>query len=81
VRKTGADVNEVAKAVGMDSRIEQVLKASVGFGGLVSRKDILNLVYIAKSYGLYEVADYWEQVIIMNDHQKRRFSNKIVQTL
>jgi UDPglucose 6-dehydrogenase len=44
-------------------------------------KDILNLVYIAKSYGLNEVADYWEQIIIMNDHQKRRFSNNIVQTL
>jgi UDPglucose 6-dehydrogenase len=80
--KTGADVNEVAKAVGMDSRIgAKFLKASVGFGGSCFQKDILNLVYIAKSYGLHEVADYWEQVIVMNDHQKRRFSNKIVQTL
>jgi UDPglucose 6-dehydrogenase len=80
--KTGADVNEVAKAIGMDSRIgPKFLKASVGFGGSCFQKDILNLVYIAKSYGLNEVADYWEQVIIMNDHQKRRFSNKIVQTL
>ncbi|MEM0575297.1 UDP-glucose 6-dehydrogenase [Flavobacterium polysaccharolyticum] len=80
--QTGADVNEVAKAIGMDSRIgPKFLKASVGFGGSCFQKDILNLVYIAKSYGLYEVADYWEQVIIMNDHQKRRFSNKIVQTL
>ena len=80
--KTGADVNEVAKAIGMDSRIgAKFLKASVGFGGSCFQKDILNLVYIAKSYGLYEVADYWEQVIIMNDYQKRRFSNKIVQTL
>jgi UDPglucose 6-dehydrogenase len=80
--KTGADVNEVAKAIGMDSRIgSKFLKASVGFGGSCFQKDILNLVYIAKSYGLHEVADYWEQVIIMNDHQKRRFSNKIVQTL
>lgn len=80
--KTGADVNEVAKAIGMDSRIgSKFLKASVGFGGSCFQKDILNLVYIAKSYGLNEVADYWEQVIIMNDHQKRRFSNKIVQTL
>jgi UDPglucose 6-dehydrogenase len=57
------------------------LKASVGFGGSCFQKDILNLVYIAKSYGLHEVADYWEQVIIMNDHQKRRFSSRIVQTL
>ncbi|WP_343707635.1 UDP-glucose 6-dehydrogenase [Flavobacterium sp.] len=80
--KTGADVNEVARAIGMDSRIgPKFLKASVGFGGSCFQKDILNLVYIAKSYGLNEVADYWEQVIIMNDHQKRRFSNKIVQTL
>ena len=80
--KTGADVNEVAKAIGMDSRIgSKFLKASVGFGGSCFQKDILNLVYIAKSYGLNEVADYWEQVIIMNDHQKRRFSYTIVQTL
>lgn len=80
--KTGANINEVAKAIGMDSRIgPKFLKASVGFGGSCFQKDILNLVYIAKSYGLNEVADYWEQVIIMNDHQKKRFSNKIVQTL
>lgn len=80
--KTGADVNEVARAIGMDTRIgSKFLKASVGFGGSCFQKDILNLVYIAKTYGLHEVADYWEQVIIMNDHQKRRFSNKIVQTL
>jgi len=80
--KTGADVNEVAKAIGMDSRIgSKFLKASVGFGGSCFQKDILNLVYIAKSYGLNEVADYWEQVIIMNDHQKRRFAKNIIKTL
>ncbi len=80
--KTGADVNEVAKAIGLDSRIgPKFLKASVGFGGSCFQKDILNLVYIAKSYGLNEVADYWEQVIIMNDHQKRRFANNIIKTL
>ncbi len=80
--KTEADVNEVAKAIGMDSRIgSKFLKASVGFGGSCFQKDILNLVYIAKSYGLNEVADYWEQVVIMNDHQKRRFANNIIQTL
>ena len=80
--KTGANINEVAKAIGMDSRIgPKFLKASVGFGGSCFQKDILNLVYIAKSYGLDEVADYWEQVIIMNDHQKKRFSSKIVKTL
>ncbi|MGQ2982078.1 UDP-glucose 6-dehydrogenase [Flavobacterium sp.] len=80
--KTGADVNEVARAIGMDSRIgPKFLKASVGFGGSCFQKDILNLVYIAKSYGLHEVADYWEQVIIMNDHQKRRFAANVVKTL
>jgi UDPglucose 6-dehydrogenase len=80
--KTGADVNEVAQAIGLDSRIgPKFLKASVGFGGSCFQKDILNLVYIAKSYGLDEVADYWEQVIIMNDHQKRRFAKNISTTL
>jgi len=80
--KTGADINEVAKAIGMDSRIgSKFLKASVGFGGSCFQKDILNLVYISKSFGLTEVADYWEQVVIMNDHQKKRFSNNIVNTL
>jgi UDPglucose 6-dehydrogenase len=79
---TGANIDEVAKAIGMDSRIgPKFLKASVGFGGSCFQKDILNLVYIAKSYGLQEVADYWEQVIILNDHQKRRFSKTIVKTL
>ena len=79
---TGADVNEVGRAIGMDSRIgPKFLKASVGFGGSCFQKDILNLVYIAKSYGLQEVADYWEQVIIMNDHQKNRFAENIVSTL
>jgi UDPglucose 6-dehydrogenase len=79
---TGANVNEVAKAIGMDSRIgSKFLKSSVGFGGSCFQKDILNLVYIAKSYGLNKVADYWEQVIIMNDHQKNRFSKNIVRTL
>ena len=57
------------------------LKSSVGFGGSCFQKDILNLVYIAQSYGLNEVADYWEQVIIMNDHQKRRFAKNIIKTL
>lgn len=79
---TGADVNEVAKAIGMDSRIgSKFLKASVGFGGSCFQKDILNLVYIARSYGLNQVADYWEQVIIMNDYQKNRFAKKILTTL
>jgi len=80
--KTGANVSEVAKAIGTDNRIgSKFLKSSVGFGGSCFQKDILNLVYIAKSYGLNEVADYWEQVIIMNDYQKKRFSRNIVKTL
>ena len=80
--KSGADVDEIARAIGMDSRIgPKFLKASVGFGGSCFQKDILNLVYIARSYGLTEVADYWEQVIIMNDYQKRRFAENIVQKL
>lgn len=80
--RTGADVTEVARSIGTDSRIgPKFLKASVGFGGSCFQKDILNLVYIARSYGLKEVADYWEQVIIMNDHQKSRFANNIVKTL
>src|SRR5690606_13448555 len=79
---TGANVDEVAKAVGMDSRIgPKFLKASVGFGGSCFQKDILNLVYIARSYHLHTVADYWEQVIIMNDHQKTRFAEKIIRTM
>lgn len=79
---TEADVNEVARAIGTDSRIgPKFLKSSVGFGGSCFQKDILNLVYIAKSFGLDAVADYWEQVIIMNDHQKRRFAAKMVSTL
>lgn len=80
--KTEANVDEVARAIGADSRIgSKFLKASVGFGGSCFQKDILNLVYIAKGYGLNEVANYWEQVIIMNDHQKRRFAKNIVSTL
>jgi UDPglucose 6-dehydrogenase len=79
---TGANVQEVAKAIGMDSRIgPKFLQASVGFGGSCFQKDILNLVYIAKSLGLKEVADYWHQVIIMNTHQRSRFAKKIIKTL
>src|SRR5690554_1679704 len=79
---TGADVREVSRAIGMDSRIgPKFLQSSVGFGGSCFQKDILNLVYIAKTYGLHQVADYWEQVIIMNDHQKTRFAENIVSRL
>lgn len=80
--KTGADIDEVAKAIGMDSRIgSKFLKTSVGFGGSCFQKDILNLVYICQSLGINEVADYWEQVIIMNNHQRSRFAKNILQTL
>lgn len=79
---TGADVDEVARAIGTDSRIgPKFLKASVGFGGSCFQKDILNLVYLCEHFGLSEVAEYWEQVVTMNDHQKRRFAAKIVSTL
>lgn len=79
---TGADVDEVARAVGTDSRIgPKFLKASVGFGGSCFQKDILNLVYLCEHFGLREVAAYWEQVVSMNDFQKRRFGERIVKTL
>ena len=72
--KTEANISEVSYAIGRDSRIGQkFLNASVGFGGSCFKKDILNLVYIAESYGLYHVAEYWEQVVKMNDYQERRF--------
>ncbi len=72
--KTEADINEVARSVGMDSRIgNRFLNASVGFGGSCFKKDILNLVYLCNHYGLNKVADYWESVIAINDYQKERF--------
>lgn len=80
--RTGANVDQVAYAIGRDSRIgPKFLKASVGFGGSCFQKDILNLVYLCEYFGLPDVAAYWEQVIIMNDWQKSRFSQKIVSTL
>ena len=79
---TEADVDEVAKAIGMDSRIgNKFLKSSVGFGGSCFQKDILNLVYIAKSLGLDEVSEYWHQVIKINDYQKERFVKIIIKSL
>ncbi|MCX8097058.1 MAG: nucleotide sugar dehydrogenase [Spirochaetes bacterium] len=72
--KVGADIEEVSRNVGLDSRIgSKFLKASVGFGGSCFKKDILNLVYICKTYGLDEVADYWLKVVEINEHQKSRF--------
>lgn len=79
---TGADVDEVARAIGMDSRIgSKFLRSSVGFGGSCFQKDILNLVYLCRSFGLTEVADYWNQVVIMNDYQKRRFAQNMIQKM
>ena len=72
--KTEADVTEVARAVGMDSRVgAKFLNASIGFGGSCFKKDILNLVYLCRSYGLDEVADYWEKVVRINEYQQDRF--------
>ena len=79
---TGADVDEVARAIGMDSRIgPKFLKVSVGFGGSCFQKDILNLVYLCESFNLPQVAEYWRQVVHLNDWQKSRFVEKIVRTL
>ncbi|MFN9961581.1 MAG: nucleotide sugar dehydrogenase, partial [Planctomycetota bacterium] len=79
---TGADVDEVAAAIGTDSRIgPKFLKASVGFGGSCFQKDILNLVYLCEHFGLREVAAYWEQVVRLNDYQKRRFVQRMVRTM
>jgi UDPglucose 6-dehydrogenase len=79
---TGADIDEVAFAAGRDSRIgSKFLKASVGFGGSCFQKDILNLVYLCRHYGLPEVADYWEQVVEINNWQKSRFVRRMVRTM
>ena len=80
--KTGANIDELSKAIGMDSRIgPKFLKASVGFGGSCFEKDILNLVYLCRYYGLEEVAEYWHQVVKINDFQKQRFAKKIIEGL
>ncbi|MBN2068249.1 MAG: UDP-glucose 6-dehydrogenase [Opitutales bacterium] len=79
---TGANVDEVAHAIGRDSRIgPKFLKSSIGFGGSCFQKDILNLVYLCEHFGLPEVAHYWEQVVQMNDYQRRRFVTRILDTL
>lgn len=79
---TGANIDEVAHAVGKDSRVgSKFLRASVGFGGSCFQKDILNLVYLSESLHLPEVANYWKQVVLMNEYQKARFSKKVVDTL
>jgi UDPglucose 6-dehydrogenase len=79
---TGADVDEVAFAAGRDSRIgPKFLKASVGFGGSCFQKDILNLVYLCEHQGLHEVAEYWKQVVTINNWQKTRFVERMIRTM
>lgn len=79
---TGANVNEVARAIGTDSRIgPKFLRASVGFGGSCFQKDLLNLIYLCESFNLPQVADFWRQVVKLNDWQKSRFVEQIVRTL
>ena len=76
--KVDADVNEVAHAIGKDKRIgDKFLNASVGFGGSCFKKDILNLVYLCETFGLYEVAAYWESIVKMNEYQTSRFVQNI----
>jgi UDPglucose 6-dehydrogenase len=80
--RTEADVSEVARAIGMDSRIgPKFLNASVGFGGSCFKKDILNLVYLCRHYGLKEVANYWEQVVTMNEYQEDRFVEQMIASM
>jgi UDPglucose 6-dehydrogenase len=77
--ETEADIDEVSLAVGTDSRVgPKFLKASIGFGGSCFKKDILNLVYLCEHYGLNEVAEYWNQVVEMNQYQEERFFHKMV---
>jgi UDPglucose 6-dehydrogenase len=80
--RTGADIREVSRAIGTDARIgPKFLTASVGFGGSCFQKDILNLVYICEQFGLHEVAAYWQQVVDMNDHQKKSFAARIIHSM
>ena len=80
--KTDADIAEVSRAVGMDARIgNRFMNASIGFGGSCFKKDILNLVYLCRHYGLEAVADYWESVVKINDYQKERFVLNMLQAM
>lgn len=79
---TGAEIDEVAVAIGSDGRIgDRFLKAGIGFGGSCFKKDILSLVYLADSLGLGDVAEYWRQVVTMNEHQRDRFAHRVVRCL
>ncbi len=78
---TGADIKEVAKAIGADKRIgEKFLNAGPGFGGSCFQKDLLNMIYLCRYYGLEEVANYWEQVVLLNEWQKKRISRLIIES-
>lgn len=80
--QTDADIDEISRAIGADHRIgNKFLKASVGYGGSCFQKDILNLVYICETFGLKEVAEYWHQVVLMNDYQKKRFAKRMVESM
>ena len=80
--KTGADIAEVSHAVGLDKRVgSKFLRSGVGFGGSCFKKDILNLVYLCETFNLHEVAAYWEQVVLMNEYQEKRFAERIVKNM
>lgn len=80
--QTGADVDEVARAIGVDPRIgNKFLMAGIGFGGSCFKKDVLNLVYLADTMGLPEVGEYWRQVVKMNDYARDRFTNRVIRCL
>lgn len=80
--RTEADVNEVARAIGFDSRIgSRFLQAGVGFGGSCFKKDILNLTYLCEHYGLPEVAEYWKQVVLINEYQQARFVSNMLSAM
>jgi UDPglucose 6-dehydrogenase len=77
--RTGADVAEISRSIGMDDRIGgKFLNAGVGFGGSCFKKDILSLIYLCKCYGLDEVAAYWENVLSINEYQQKRFTCEII---
>ena len=79
---TGADIREVSRAIGKDNRIgSKFLDSGPGFGGSCFKKDILNLVYLSRYYGLNEVADYWEQVVDINIWQQKRISSLVIRNL
>jgi UDPglucose 6-dehydrogenase len=80
--QTGANIVEVARAIGMDRRIgDKFLRAGIGFGGSCFQKDILNLAYLCEYHGLEEAAGYWQSVVAINDHQKKRFVERMIRAM